>query len=73
MRLKIIFFSCLYSRFTCKFREMGYSHKIKLSKYEEQFVLIEVILVKADSFLLPAFRKQIPQKGSLLSMSLRLS
>ena len=28
--LKIIFFSCLYSRFTCKFREIGYSHKIKL-------------------------------------------
>ena len=28
--LKIIFFSCLYSRFTCKFREISYSHKIKL-------------------------------------------
>ena len=37
---------------------------------EEQFVWIEVIFVKADCFLLPAFRKQIPQKGSLFSMSL---
>ena len=27
---RLDFFSCLYSRFTCKFREIGYSHKIKL-------------------------------------------
>ena len=30
--LKKFFFSCLYSRFTCKFREISYSHKIKLGK-----------------------------------------
>ena len=28
--LKNIFFSCLYSRFTCIFREISYSYKIKL-------------------------------------------
>ena len=27
---RLDFFSCLYSRFTCKFREISYSHKIKL-------------------------------------------
>ena len=37
---------------------------------EEQFVLIEVIFVKADCFLLPVFRKKIPKQGSLFSMSL---
>ena len=27
---RLDFFSCLYSRFTCKFREISYSNKIKL-------------------------------------------
>lgn len=27
---RLDFFSCLYFRFTCKFREISYSHKIKL-------------------------------------------
>ena len=27
---RLDFFSCLYSRFTCKFCEISYSHKIKL-------------------------------------------
>ena len=27
---RLDFFSCLYSRFTCIFREISYSHKIKL-------------------------------------------
>ena len=27
---RLDFFSCLYSRFTCKFREISYSHKVKL-------------------------------------------
>ena len=60
--LKNIFFSCLYSRFTCKFREISYSHKFKSSIRETW----RVILVSVSWHIL--YRITVHPRGAFISV-----